>query len=154
MEIDSTEQYGLAVALLKFTEAWTELAKAGKALEDYDVSAMYPLYLLDFEEIAGDVATWAKLHAAKLFAMIPDLLIPPECLNCFYCFEPLTKDGLCTGGNQIECSRYPRMIYDRRRLIVYLGTETADASDEDIYAQYAKKVQDAKDLRNRLLQKR
>lgn len=136
--VDGLLEYNLARAMFEFKQAYSRLVKASTAIPDLDLSAGYPFYLLDFEEIEPAVSQWCTLHANKLMESVPDRVDNPACIGCksFRC--GLGADGLCKCG---PCVNYPYIVFTRDAcmpaLTMLYGPNTlAQKSDNELLSLY------------------
>lgn len=136
--------YRFAQALLRFSKAWEELAAASKAVDNYDVSELYPFYLLDYEEIQSAVKAWCLHHASNLLKHVPDLVYNPACMDCPYMqtgIDPAT--GCCRGHSYKECVLHPLVMFSVDTVIPFLtrcGVDIDGLSPEAIQLLYVRKV--------------
>jgi hypothetical protein len=129
--------YKLAVALLRFKQAYKELVQASKALPDYDISANYPFYILDFEVIEPAVLQWCAIHASELMKNIPDRVDNPACISCEHFRKGLGPDGNCKGYSaENKCVHYPLVPFVREIAIPVLSTDISNLSDGAVQILY------------------
>lgn len=111
------KEYNLAVALIKFRQAWKDLTDAS-VLVDTDLTEKYPFYLLDFEELTPAVTQWCNIHASNIIQNTPDQIVNPTCLRCDYAFAGVDKEGRCRGQLAgIECGSYPIIPFNRNLIL-------------------------------------
>ena len=139
-----SKEYRLAQALVVFSRAWEELAAASKACPDMDVHALYPFYILDYEEIAPAVKAWALMHASNIMRNVPDKVCNPDCYGCPYLGKGLDQDtGLCIGYEDKKCGRHPYIMFTPEAVMPFLkehGVDTTGMSPEAIQLTYMRKV--------------
>lgn len=140
-----SKEYRLAQALVVFSRAWEELAAASKACPNMDVSDFYPFYLLDYEEMAPAVKTWALSHASNIMKNVPDKVYNPECFHCPYLGKGLDQEtGLCKGYEATKCGRHPYIMFTPEAVRPFLhehGVDTTGMSPEAIQLTYVRKVE-------------
>lgn len=116
-----SKEHELAVALIKFRQAWKELTDISKPL-DTDLTEGYPFFLIDFEEVTPNVIQWCNIHASRIIKDTPDRLLNPTCLRCQYAFAGIDKSGMCIGQTKgIDCGSYPEIPFNRDLIIAALA---------------------------------
>lgn len=141
--IGSYDEYNMAVALLNFASAYQKMCAASHKLEDYDFSAGYPWYILDFEEIEPAVVGWARVHASKLLEACPDIVENPACLACRYLGFGIGANGLCIGQQATNCSNYPKIMFSRdlvKAALIAANNYKDSWTDQEVYLQYQQEV--------------
>lgn len=131
--------YKFAIALLRFKTAYKELVEASKALPDYDVSELYPFYLLDYEKIEPAVLQWCTVHASKLMENLPDRVDNPACATCPHFRIGLGPDGICKGASLVTCFNHPAVPFSREvalPVMLAAGVNVTGLSDKDLHLLY------------------
>lgn len=139
------KENALAVALLQFSHAYEELVKASKRLPTYDLSALYPFFLLDFEEIQPAVKQWCLYHAGDIIAQVPDRVPNPACIECPFIKAGLSSDGLCKGQEKTHCNNYPMIMFTRESVLPFLKACDVDITgcdDAALQLLYVRKVEE------------
>lgn len=121
--------YDMLVAILTFKEAYKNLTAASIKLPDLDLSAGYPFYLLDFEEIAPAVSQWCSIHAASLMSMLPNRVINPVCIHCEHVGQGISSSGMCKGN--ATCQNYPLIVFTPEAVLPVLTLFDKNQSSVD-----------------------
>lgn len=145
-----SKEYRFAQALLVFSSAWEELAKASIDCPDQDVSDLYPFYLLDYEEIAPAVKSWCLHHASRIMKQVPDQVYNPECFQCPYLGSGIDKaTGLCEGYPAMKCGRHPYIQFSPEAVRPFLlkhefgleDTDLSKVSPEGLQLMYMRRME-------------
>lgn len=144
-----SNEYRFAQALLVFSSAWEELAKASLACPEQDVSDLYPFYLLDYEEIAPAVKSWCLHHASRIMKEVPDKVYNPECFQCPYLSSGIDKvTGLCEGYPAMKCGRHPYIMFTPEAVKPFMlehepGFDPDSVSPEGLQLMYMRRMEQA-----------
>lgn len=136
MALLGSKEYRFAQALLVFSSAWEELAKASIDCPDQDVSDLYPFYLLDYEEIAPAVKSWCLHHASRIMKEVPDTVYNPECFKCPYLKQGIDKaTGLCVGYPVMKCGRHPYIMFSPEAVKPFMLKHAPDLDLDSLSAE-------------------
>lgn len=102
-------EYNLMVAMLTFNESYKRLVAASSKLTDYDLTELYPFYLLDFEKIQPAVSQWCLYHASVIMAEQPDRVVNPACILCESAGLGIDNAGVCIGD--ATCVNFPFIAF-------------------------------------------
>ena len=142
-DITGIKKYNLAVAFIRFKEAYKQLIECGKALPEVDVSEEYPFFLLDLEAIEKNVVMWCTVHAYKLLQELPDKVDNPACIKCSFFRKGLGADGQCKGLSTIKCGLYPLVLFSREIAIPVFVDSEVDAktlTDKELQLYYMQRM--------------
>ena len=124
----TNDAYNLAIAFLRFKDAYITLAKETAKHDDFDMSTNYPFYLLDFEQITPAVQQWCNTYSTAILRALPERITNPGCFDCSFKGLGVDASGMCKGYKEKQCNIFPTIIFTRDAVMPFM-TQTGYAVD-------------------------